>query len=71
MLPRYVLHHFDKDLLLYLKSCYCHYLPDIDIVEIPQLCCKYKMAQLCSHTLKGTECTEKNFTCIQAAQMER
>jgi len=66
MLPPYALHHFDSDLLPYLKSCYSHYLPDIDILEVPQLCRKYKMAQFCSHTLKGTKCTEEKFACIQA-----
>ena len=66
MLPPYVLHYFDSDLLRYLRNYYSQYLPGVDVLEVPQLCCNYKMAQLCSHTLKGTKCTAEKFTCIQA-----
>lgn len=45
LLPPSKLHLFDNNSLRNLKACYTHYLPDVDLLEVPQFCCKYLMAQ--------------------------
>jgi len=65
LLPPSALYLFDNNSFMNLKACYAHYLPDVDLLEIPQLCSKYTMAQWWSHHLRSSKHTEK-FTCILA-----
>ena len=68
LLPPFSLYKFKNDELNYLKTCYLTFLLDVNPIEIPQLCRKYKYVQWwserlkCSKLLKG----QKQFTCIQA-----
>ena len=36
--PPFVLHYFDSVLLSYLRLCYQKIIPDVDVLEVPQLC---------------------------------
>jgi len=42
LLPPFSLYKFKNDELNYLKTCYLTFLPDVNPIEIPQLCRKYK-----------------------------
>ena len=66
LLPPYVIHHFDNVTFIYLQRCYQKIFPDVDILEIPQLCNKYKAAQWWSQHLKSSRRYKKALLCIQA-----
>ena len=42
---------------------YLAFLPDVDLLEVPQICCKYKNAMWCSQHLKASN---KASICILA-----
>ena len=54
LLPPFVLHHFDSVSLSYLRMSYLAFLPDIDLLEVPQICRKYRNAMWCSQHLKSS-----------------
>ena len=64
LLSPFTLFSIDTDLLPYLQSSYAKFLPGINILDIPQICKKYKAAYWWSHHLE----IEKNrkFPCIKA-----
>ena len=66
LISPFTLHKFDDSSLIHLKQCYLSFLPEVDILEIPTLCRKYKLAQWWSHRLGNYKNTHKNPTCIQA-----
>ena len=66
LLPPYFIHHFDNVTFMYLQRCYQKIFPNIDILEIPQLCNKYKAAQWWSQHLKSSRLSKKALLCIQA-----
>ena len=63
LMPPFVLHHFDSVSISYLRMSYQAFLPDIDLLEIPQMCRKYKNAMWYSQHLKVSN---KTSTCILA-----
>ena len=66
LLSPFVLHSFDSVLLSYLRTCYQTFVPDVNILEIPQLCHKYRTAKWWSQYLKCSEYPAKMSTCILA-----
>ena len=40
LLPPFVLYKFDSVFLSYLRTCYQCFIPGVNILEVPQLCCK-------------------------------
>jgi len=66
LIPPFTIHKFDPDSMGYLRSCYSKFLPDVDILEIPLLCRKYKVAQWFSQHLGNCRANNKRPTCIQA-----
>ena len=42
---------------------YLAFLPDVDLLEVPQICCKYKNVMWCS---KHLQASNKASTCILA-----
>lgn len=63
LMPPFVLHHFDSVSMSYLRMSYQAFLPDIDLLEVPQMCRKYKNAMWYSQHLKVSN---KSSTCILA-----
>ena len=55
--PPFVLHYFDSVLLSYLRLCYQKIIPDVDVLEVPQLCRKYKYATWWSQHLNSSKKT--------------
>jgi len=66
LLPPFVLYKFDSVFLSYLRTCYQSFIPGVNILEVPQLCRKYKAARWWSQHLKGSEYPAKMSTCIVA-----
>jgi len=62
LLPPYVIHNFDNVTFIYLQRHYQKVFPDVDILEIPWLCNKYKAAQWWSQHLKSS-CSKKALLC--------
>ena len=44
LLSPFALHSFDSVSLSHLRTCYRTFVPDVNILEIPQLCHKYRTA---------------------------
>ena len=61
-----MLHSFDSVSLSHLRTCYQIFVPDVNIIEIPQLCHKYRTAKWWSQYLKCSEYLAKMSTCILA-----
>ena len=62
-------HHFtlfsiDSNLLPYLQSSYAKFLPGVDVLNIPQICKKYRAAYWWSHHLEIGK--KRRFPCIKA-----
>jgi len=55
--PPFVLHYFDSVLLSYLRLCYQKIIPDVDVLEVPQLCRRYKYATWWSQHLNSSKKT--------------
>ena len=66
LLSPFILYTFDSVSLSYLRTCYQTFIPDVDILEIPQLCCKHRTARWWSQYLKSSEYPAKITTCILA-----
>ena len=66
LLNPFVLYYFDNVSLSYLRTCYQKFLPTVDVLEIPQLCRKYKSAMWWSQYLKTSEYPKKALVCITA-----
>ena len=53
LLSPFILYTFDSVSLSYLRTCYQTFIPDVDFLEIPQLCCKHRTARIsCTVFLK-------------------
>jgi len=63
LLPPFVLHYYDSVSHSYLRRCYQKILPGIDVLEIPQLCRKYKSTLWYSQNLNTSK---KQPVCILA-----
>ena len=66
LLNPFVLYYFDNVSLLYLRTCYQKFLPTVDVLEIPQLCRKYKSAMWWSQYLKTSKYPKRALVCITA-----
>ena len=66
LLCPFVLYTFDSVSLSYLRTCYQTFIPNVDILEVPQLCCKHRTAMWWSQYLKSAEHPAKVTTCILA-----
>ena len=66
LLNPFVLYYFDNVSLSYLRTCYQKFLPTVDVLEIPQLCRKYKSAMWWSQYLKTSKYPKKALVCITA-----
>ena len=65
LLPPYVIHKFDTVALNYLRTSYQLFLPEIDILEIPELYKKYKNIKWLSEQL-STKTHQNKFLCVCA-----
>ena len=61
-----VLYTFDSVKVFYLRICYGSFIPHVNILEVPQICWKYKTAKWWSQYLKSSEYPAKISTCILA-----
>ena len=60
-LPPYTVHKLDSDSLRYLRESYQSFLPEVDPLEIPQLCCRYEVIQWWSeHLGRRKYCNRKH-----------
>ena len=66
LLPPFTVHHFDSISHSNLRICYQSFLPDVDLLEVPQLCQKYKSAVWWSQRINSSVYPKKALTCIQA-----
>ena len=66
LIPPFTLHKFDANSMMHLRNCYQTFLPEVDILEIPQLCKKYKVAQWWSQRIGNYRNNDKKSMCIQA-----
>ena len=63
LLSPFVLYAFDG---VSLRMCYQAFIPNVDILEVPQLCCKHRTAMWWFQYLKSVEHPAKVTTCILA-----
>ena len=61
-----VLYTFDSATVSHLRICYGSFIPHVNILEVPQVCWKYKAAKWWSQYLKSSEYPAKISTCILA-----
>ena len=48
LLPPFALHHFDSVSLSHLRMSYLVFPPNVNLLEVPQICHKYRNAMWCS-----------------------
>ncbi|XP_065917612.1 uncharacterized protein [Dysidea avara] len=65
-LSPFILYHFDRTEIFNLRRCYQKFIPDVDVLEIPQLCRKYKKAMWFTQYLKSSKYPKEVQTCILA-----
>ena len=65
-LPPYTVHKLDSDSLRYLRESYQAFLPEVDPLEIPQLCCRYQIIQWWFEHLGKRKYCKKNPETIRA-----
>jgi len=51
LVPPYVIHKLDRLASRYLRESYLTFLPNVDPLEIPMFCCRYKVVQWWSQYL--------------------
>ena len=66
LLPPFTVHHFDSVSHSHLRVCYQSFLPEVDVLEIPQLCQKYKSAMWWSQRISSSLYPKKASELIQA-----
>ena len=66
LLSLFVLYRLDDAAVPYLRVCYSAIVPNVNILEILQLCCKYRTARWWSQYLKSSEYPAKISCCILA-----
>ena len=66
LLPPYKVHKFDDDSLRYLKASYQVFLPDVEAIDLPELCCKHHTAEWWGMRLVKHEYQESKLLYFQA-----
>ena len=66
LLPPYKIYKFDNDSLRYLKAAYQAFLPGVETIDLPELCCKHHMAEWWDMRLVRQEYQEDEMLFIQA-----
>ena len=66
LLAPFTVHHFDSVSYSHLRECYQSFLPDVDVLEIPQLCRRYKSAMWWSQRINSSLYPKKTSAYIQA-----
>ena len=66
LIPPYVIQKIDNESLQYLRHSYQTFLPHVDLLEIPQFCCRYEVVNWWSECLRKYKYSKRRDQVIRA-----